>query len=96
MVHADELLAATIEYKEAAEALHTSHSTTDVHGKGGVAGQGFTDHCAWACHALNGKIVNGRVVSLTNPLEPIHKKALDRYEAAKAALEALIAGVEPA
>jgi hypothetical protein len=43
-----------IEYVESVHALHTIHSSTDVHERGLVAGQAITPHCAVTCQALGG------------------------------------------
>lgn len=82
-----EAVAAALELKDAAEGLHVTHSTTDVHNHGGIAGQAFTRHCAWQCGVLDARLINGKVEGDLN--RRLHEVALARYEAAVAAVEAL-------
>lgn len=87
------LIELATEYKLASEALHTMHSTTDVHGHGGIAGQAFTNHCAWQCNVLQAKF-NPETGEVTGSMESIHKEQQTRYYAAKFALEEYLANAE--
>lgn len=72
-------------YLKAVDALHTIHSSTDVHGQGGMAGQAITEHCALICNA-----VGGRFDPATNAFvaeEPPHQAVLQEYLIAKSELE---------
>jgi len=84
-----DLARAAQRYMEAVEALHTIHSSMDVHGHGGFAAQAITPHCGLICNAtggymdpLTGKLVKG---------DPPHREALEEYGTAKAELQALLA-----
>lgn len=85
-----ELAKAAREYQEAVAALHTTHSSTDVHGHGGVAGWAITQHCAVTCGALDARFdpSTGRVVG--DMSRRFHEDVLARYEAADARLRELL------
>lgn len=46
----EELKAAAKEYLAAVRALHTTHGSSDVHGKGGIAAAAVTPHCGMICN----------------------------------------------
>jgi len=81
-----EIAKAAREYRDAVQALHTTHGSTDVHGDGGFAGQAMTDHCAWTCHAFDARLdtASGKIVGDMN--RRLHEDVLSRYEAADAKL----------
>jgi hypothetical protein len=68
------------EYLIAVRGLHVTHGSTDVHERGGFAGQALTPHCAWQCNVVVPN-PDGRP-----PYQRIHAEALSRYEAAEIAL----------
>lgn len=75
---------------EAVNALHTHHSTTDVHETGGIAGQALTDHCAWTCKALDAHL-NPVTMKIEGDMSRrFHEEVLKRYEDAENALTTLL------
>ncbi len=87
----DELRAAALRYKLAVEALHSIHSTTDVHGRGGIAGQAFTPHCAYICGDTGNRVVvnEDRSLQVVEGVAP-HEEVLREYEEALNSLEELL------
>lgn len=85
-----DLVEAAQRYMEAVEALHTIHSSMDVHGHGGISAQAITPHCGLICRDTGGYMdfETGRLVQG----EPPHREALEEYGTAKAELQALLAG----
>lgn len=80
-------------YKAAVEALHTRHSSTDVHDTGGIAGAAIAEHCALIC-----KVTGDRLDMETKEIvkgSPPHEEALlEYYEAKRLLEEALLSSVD--
>lgn len=78
-----ELKAAALEYAQAVEGLHYNSSNTDVHNRGGIAGQAITPHCAWQCGDTGNRLVTrpDGSVFLQEGVGP-HAATLDRYSVA--------------
>lgn len=51
-----QLKCATERYLAATDALHVVHPSTDVHGRGGLAGAAMTPHCAWQCNVVGAHV----------------------------------------
>lgn len=85
------LIEAVKRYKTAVEALHTVHSSTDVHEVGGIAGAAITQHCALICPATGDSVEfdddgNLNVVKGNDP----HFEVRREYEDASSALGRLL------
>jgi hypothetical protein len=84
-----EINALVLEYVSAVNELHTTHSSTDVHNHGGIAGQAITDHCAWQCHVLDARL-NPRTMTVEGEFVSVHAGVKERYAAAERALLAAV------
>lgn len=80
-----ELEAKVRRYIKAVEALHTIHSSTDVHDNGGFAGAAITAHCALTCDAVGGYFDPKTQTYV--PQAPPHEAALAEHRVAKQELE---------
>jgi hypothetical protein len=80
-----DLTAAVLEYIAAVNGMHTTHSSTDVHGHGGIAGQAITDHCAWQCHVLDARL-NPSTMKVEGEFVSVHAEAKKRFATAEEAL----------
>jgi hypothetical protein len=72
-------------YMNAVDALHTVHSSTDVHGSGPIAGQAITPHCGLICNATGGYF-DAETRTLVDGAPP-HASELEEYYLAKGELE---------
>jgi len=86
-----ELAIAARRFMEAVDALHTVHSTTDVHNLGGVAGQAITEHCALICRDTGDRF-DSATLSVIQGERP-HRSELTEYNEAKSRLEGLISQI---
>ena len=77
------------EYVAAMDALHTTHGSTNVHGgPGSIGGAAMTDHCAWTCHVVDGKL-NFETRKFEGTGKPIHAAELERVYQARRKLAEL-------
>ncbi len=86
-----DLAAAASRYIKAVEALHSVHSSGDVHGHGGIATAAITEHCAYICNATGDRVevLDDGELSVIKGDNP-HAAVLAEYWTAKELLESLI------
>lgn len=78
------LAQAAKEFRDASQAMHVVHGSTDVHGHGGIAGAAMTPHCAWQCNVL---------VETADGYQSCHTTSRARLASADAVLLAQLAEV---